>query len=142
MSAVAKFVCMCGYLHSVPRERALDGVGVSHWRCTDCGRRFVLTHVPPHTFTPVYLDAAMRSAQARETGSAVRATNLKNPLPPPAIEFSCRCGERIMAHSWMYGSTTICGGCGQTLFLALKYHLKRKEFVVVPDYPPKGSPAK
>ena len=142
MGSAAKFICICGYLHTVPREKALDGLSVAHWRCTDCGRRFVLTHVPPDAFTPVYLDAAMRSGRVRETGTAPKATNLKNPLPPPAIEFACRCGERITAHSWMYGGTTVCEGCKQTLFLVLKYHLKRKEYVIVPDYPPKASSTK
>ena len=40
--SVARFRCMCGSIHSVPLQEALDGSGVAHWRCTDCRRRFVL----------------------------------------------------------------------------------------------------
>lgn len=130
---------MCGVVHALPRERALDGLSVSHWRCTDCGRRFVITHTATDGFVPVYLDSDVRSIEPRETGSGTsnRAT-LGNPAPPPAIDFDCRCGTRITAHAWMYGGTAVCSGCGNTLLLVLKYHLKRKEYVVVPEYPAKA----
>lgn len=137
MSA-AKFVCMCGVVHAVPRERALDGLSVAHWRCTDCGRRFVLTHTPPTTFTPVYLDAGVRSVEPRETGSAAfKRESLGNPVPPPAIEFACRCGTSITAHSWMYGASVVCSGCKSTILAALRYSRKRKEYVIAPEYPAK-----
>ena len=134
---IAQFRCMCGFVHKVPRPRAMDGLSIAHWKCTDCGRRFVLTHVPPDVFAPVYLDAAVRSVDVRETGLAMKASNLKNPLPPPAIEFACRCGEKITAHSWMYGGTAVCPGCKTNLFLALKYSTRRKQYVIIPEYPPK-----
>jgi DNA-directed RNA polymerase subunit RPC12/RpoP len=137
----AQFRCMCGFVHKLPRARALEGLGVAHWKCTDCGRRFVLTHTPPELFAPVYLDPSVRSVEVRETGSAVGAVNLKNALPPPAIEFKCRCGHAITAHSWMYGGTAACPGCKTNLLLALKYSTKRKQFVIVPEYPPKSSSA-
>lgn len=132
----AQFRCMCGLVHKVPKEQALDGTGVAHWRCTDCRRRFVLAFTPPGTFTPIYLDGSVRSVEIRETGSAVNASNMKNPLPPPAIEYACRCGTRSTAHSWMYGGTALCSGCKTTLFLALKWSVNRKMHVIVPEYPP------
>ena len=132
----AKFRCMCGLVHKVPKERALDGTGVAHWQCTDCRRRFVLVHTPPNTFTPFYLDPSVRSGDVRDTGSAVSASNLKNSLPPPAIEYSCRCGSKGTAHSWMYGGTSVCPGCKTTIFLALKWSVNRKVHVIVPEYPP------
>ena len=105
---VAKFVCMCGVVHALPRERVHDGLSVAHWRCTDCGRRFVLTHVPPNAYTPVYLDAGVRGSQPRETGSSASTReSLGNPVPPPALEFACRCGTKIVAHSWSYGSSLV-----------------------------------
>ncbi len=137
----AQFRCQCGFVHRAPREKALSGLGVAHWRCTDCGRRFVLTHVPPEVFAPVYLDPGVRSTGLRETGSAASAASLKNPLPPPAIEFRCRCGQAVTAHSWMYGGIAPCPGCRTNLLLALKYSLKRKRYVIVPAYPPKSSSA-
>ena len=33
MSGVAKFVCMCGVVHALPRARVHDGLSVAHWRC-------------------------------------------------------------------------------------------------------------
>lgn len=138
---IAQFRCMCGFVHKVPRSRALDGLSVAHWKCTDCGRRFVLTHIPPDAFAPVYLDPAVRSIDPRETGSALKRSNLKNALPPPAIEFRCRCGESITAHSWMYGGTALCPGCKTNVLLALKYSTKRKQYVIIPEYPPKMSTA-
>lgn len=127
---------MCGVQHSLPRERVFDGLSVAHWRCTDCGRRFVLTHTPPESFTPMYLDPGVRSVEPRETGSAASsAATLKNPVPPPAITFNCRCGTSIIAHSWMYGQNVVCPGCQTTLLPALRYSRKRKEYVIVPEYP-------
>ena len=134
--SVARFRCMCGSHHSVPFDRAMDAIGVAHWRCTDCKRRFVLAHQPPEGFTPIYLDPGVRSVDSRETGAsnpggAVNTT----PVPPPAIDFSCRCGERITAHSWMYGGTAVCTRCQSTIYLALKYSVKRKVHVILPEYP-------
>ena len=63
------------------------------------------------------------------------AATLKNPAPPPAIDFLCRCGTKITAHSWMYGSNVVCAGCQTTLLPALRYSRKRKEYVIVPEYP-------
>jgi hypothetical protein len=130
---------MCGIIHTVSWARAMDGLSVAHWKCTDCRRRFVLTHTPPDIFVPIYLDAGVRSVDVRETGSDAGPKALKNPMPPPAIEFQCRCGERITAHSWMYGGTTVCHGCKSTMLLALKYNMKQKMHVIVPEYPHKTS---
>jgi hypothetical protein len=136
MEAAAKFVCMCGVVHALPRRKALDGLSVAHWRCTDCGRRFVLTHTPPNVFTPVYLDAGVRSVEPGETGSSAgRRESLGNPVPPPALQFACRCGTSLTAHSWNYGSSLVCPGCRTTLLAALRWSKKRKEYVIVPEYP-------
>ncbi|HEX7898247.1 MAG TPA: hypothetical protein VF950_10840 [Planctomycetota bacterium] len=138
MSGVAKIVCMCGVVHALPRARVHDGLSVAHWRCTDCGRRFVLTHVPPNVYTPVYLDAGVRSVQPRETGSSASTReSLGNPVPPPALDFSCRCGTIITAHSWSYGSSLVCSGCSTTILVALRYSRRRKEYLIVPEYPAK-----
>lgn len=127
---------MCGSLHAVPRDRALDGLGVAHWRCTDCRRRFVLAQEAPDAFTPIYLDPGVRSIEPRDTGAVhPGGTVSKDPVPPPAIDFKCRCGQTITAHSWMYGGTTVCPGCRSTIYLALKWSLKRKIHVIAPEYP-------
>lgn len=127
---------MCGSLHGVPLQRAMDGLGVAHWRCTDCRRRFVLAHTPPDDFTPIYLDPGVRSVEMRETGAAnAGGTVNKVPVPPPAIDFQCRCGETITAHSWMYGATAVCTSCHSTIYCALKYSVKRKVHVILPTYP-------
>jgi hypothetical protein len=115
----------------------MDGIGVAHWQCTDCRRRFVLTFQDPAAFLPVYLDPGVRSIEPRATGSVSRAPQaLKNTAPPPALEFSCKCGRSIVAHSWMYGGTTSCPGCNTTIYMVLKYSMKRKVHVIVPEYPP------
>lgn len=129
---------MCGLVHAVPRERALNGIGVAHWRCTDCGRRFVLTHVPPDAFTPVFLDPAVRSVEPRETGLAPRKVNLKNPVPPPALEFTCRCGNAVTVHSFSYNTSISCPQCHATIYAVVKYNLKAKEFVIRPGYARSG----
>ena len=134
--SVARFRCMCGSVHTVSMEQAMDGLGVAHWCCTDCRRRFVLAHDPREGFTPVYLDPGVRSVEPRDTGAAGSGTKINAiPPPPPAIDFSCRCGEKITAHSWMYGGTAVCTGCRSTLYLALKYSVKKKTHVIVPEYP-------
>ena len=132
----AWFRCMCGSGHSLRMDQALDGIGIIHWLCTDCRRRFVLTHQPPDGFAPVFLDPGVRSVLIRETGpSNPNGTINKAPVPPPAIEFKCRCGETITAHSWMYGGTAVCTGCRTTLYLALKYNVRQKTHVILPEYP-------
>jgi hypothetical protein len=135
----ARFRCMCGNIHKVPLDRAEDGLGVAHWRCTDCRRRFVLTFSPPEVWTPIYLDSAVRSIDVRETGPS-EGSNARNPVPPPAIPFACPCGESMTAHSWMYGGTTVCPGCHTTLFLVLKYSTKKRSHVIVPESPHRSSP--
>jgi DNA-directed RNA polymerase subunit RPC12/RpoP len=132
---LAKFSCICGSRHSVAWKRAMEGLGVAHWACTDCGRRFVLTHQPPDVFVPVYLDPCVRSVEPRETGAANPVKRVKNPIPPPAIEFSCRCGASIIAHSWMYGTSISCPSCRSNILAALRYHLREKRFVILPEYP-------
>ena len=131
---------MCGNVHSVAETRARDGLGVAHWKCTDCRRRFVLTHTPTGSWTPVYLDSGVRSVDLRETGASGAGARSGDPMPPPALEFRCRCGERLTAHSWMFGGTTVCPGCKSTLYLALKYSAKRKRHVISPEYTHKASP--
>ena len=126
---------MCGSHHSVPFDRAIDALGVAHWRCTDCKRRFVLTQ-SDEGFTPIYLDPGVRSVEPRETGAINPGGTVNTaPVPPPAIDFNCRCGERITAHSWMYGGTAVCTKCRTTIYLALKYSMKRKIHVIFPEYP-------
>jgi len=118
----------------------MDGLSVSHWRCTDCKRRFVLAFEPPDTFTPVYLDPGVRSIEPRDTGASNPGGNITStPVPPPAIDFNCRCGTTITAHSWMYGGTAICPSCRTTIYLALKYSLKQKIHVILPEYPHKSN---
>jgi len=132
----ARFRCMCGSQHTVPMDRAVDALGVAHWRCTDCKRRFVLAYQPPEGFTPIYLDPGVRSVEPRETGASNPGrTVTTTPVPPPAIDFNCRCGHLITAHSWMYGGTAVCTSCGTTIYLALKYSTKRKIHVILPEYP-------
>ena len=87
---VARFRCMCGSHHTVPFDRALDALSVAHWRCTDCKRRFVLTHQPPEGFTPIYLDPGVRSVEPRETGATNPGGTVNTaPVPPPAIIIVC-----------------------------------------------------
>lgn len=129
---------MCGNIHKVPQERARDGLGVAHWRCTDCRRRFVLTFTAPEAWTPIYLDSGVRSVDVRETGPS-EGSSARNPIPPPAIEFQCPCGETMTAHSWMYGGTTVCPSCRATLFLVLKYSTKTRQHVIDPQGPHKAS---
>src|SRR5436190_15975670 len=99
--SVARFRCMCGSIHTLPLQEAMDGLGVAHWRCTDCRRRFVLAHESREGFSPVYLDSGVRSIDPRDTGTAPSGSAHGLPSPPPAIDFLCRCGEKITAHSWM-----------------------------------------
>lgn len=139
---VAQFRCMCGYIHRVPREEALQGISVVHWKCTDCGRRFVLSHEPPDGFLPIYLDGSVRSGLIRETGSAASPSSQKNPMPPPAIEYRCRCGEKATAHSFMYGNSAVCPSCKTSMLLVLKYSMKMKRFLVIPEYPHKSGKEK
>ncbi len=131
----ARFLCMCGVVHELPRERAMEGIGVAWWRCTDCRRLFVLTHDPPNTFEAIFVDPGVREKEIRETGPGKKAPSPRQPMPPPAIEFQCRCGRKLVAHAWMFNTTFICPSCGITLYLALKYSYRRARHVIVPEYP-------
>lgn len=129
---------MCGVVHVLPRERVMDGIGVARWRCTDCRRRFVMAHEPPDAFLPIFVDPAVREGETRETGPGKKAQTPKQPMPPPAIPFACRCGEKMVAHSWMFNTTAVCRKCGTSLYMALKYSYRRALHVIVPEYPAKA----
>lgn len=137
--AHASFRCMCGRLHALPRERVIEHAGARHWRCTYCQRRFVLVFEPPGTFTPIYVDPTARASETLDTGTDAALPRVDSPLPPPAIDFKCRCGTSITAHSWMYGGTVVCPGCRTTILVALRYNPKRAWHVIVPEYPPTDS---
>ena len=134
----ARFLCMCGVVHEIARDKVMDGIGVARWRCTDCRRRFVLTFDPPSTFQAIFIDPNMREGETRETGPGKQNPSPKQPMPPPAIDFACRCGEKMVAHAWMFNTTSKCGRCGTTLYLALKYSYRRGRHVIVPEYPAKA----
>ncbi|HYF01177.1 MAG TPA: hypothetical protein VEJ18_19795, partial [Planctomycetota bacterium] len=135
MSAPARLRCLCGRIHSLDRQKVMARLGCAHWRCTACGRKFVILHEPPDTFTPAYVDPYARPQEVNETGSSPVLPRVDLPLPPPAIEFKCRCGERMTAHSWMYGSTLECQGCRTPMLLVLKFNRKRNWHVIDPEYP-------
>lgn len=135
MTGPARLRCLCGRIHNLDRAKVMARLGCAHWRCTSCGRRFVILHEPPDIFTPAYVDPQSRPQDTQETGSSPVLPRVDMPLPPPAIEFKCRCGTRSTAHSWMYGSTLECPGCRTPMLLVLKFNTKRNWHVIDPEYP-------
>ena len=133
--APARFRCLCGRIHSLDRGTVMDRVAQDHWRCTHCARIFVLVHEPPGTFTPVFVDGNSRPQVAFDTGPGAPPAEAGRPEPPPALEFRCRCGRRMTAHSWMYGGPMDCGGCGTPMLLVLKFNPRRNWHVIEPEYP-------
>ena len=131
----ARFRCLCGRIHALDRGVVLDRLAQDLWRCTHCGRKFVLTFEAPNSFCPVFMDGDSRPADAFDTGPGTAPPLSSRPEPPPAIEFRCRCGRRMLAHSWMYGAHADCAGCGTPMLLALKFDARRNWHLIVPEYP-------
>lgn len=136
---VARFRCMCGRVHALDRDKVLQYSGARHWRCTHCRRRFVLIHERSDVFTPIYVDPNARSSETLETGTGAALPRVNVPLPPPALDFKCRCGVVNTVHSFMYGSTITCPSCRTNILATLRYVPKRAWHVIEPQYPPTES---
>lgn len=135
MGEMARFRCLCGRIHTLDRQIVLDRLAQDQWRCTHCGRKFVLMQEGPSAFCPVFISGDTRPAEAFETGPGEAPPLSSRPEPPPAIEFRCRCGQRMLAHSWMYGSYSDCMACRTPLLLALRFDARRNWYLIVPEYP-------
>lgn len=135
MGEMARFRCLCGRIHSLDRGVVMDRLAQDQWRCTHCGRRFVLTQEGPNAFCPFFISGDTRPAEAFETGPGEAPPRSSRPAPPPALEFRCRCGQRMIAHSFMYGANTMCSSCGIAMLLALKFDPRRNSHLIDPEYP-------
>ena len=116
--------CLCSKLHTLLRDEVVSGLGVSHWKCGRCKRRFVIACTPEspgvrEEFWPLFLDDVPRTGETREDG---RSTDDEGIAPaPPEIHFQCRCGCRLVGKSRIYGVPTRCPNCGSHLVLEIGY---------------------
>ena len=118
------FRCLCGKLHTLLRGEVLEGLGVTHWKCVGCKRRFVIACTPasngrPEEFWPLYLEDVPVTGSTREEGLPV---GLETPAPVPAeLRFQCRCGCRLVGKSRIFGQPSTCPKCASSLVLSVGY---------------------
>jgi hypothetical protein len=124
LNAFVDVRCLCGQMHTFIREKVVDGLGLSRWKCGGCKRRFVIACVPgseghAETFWPVFLD------QVPSTGSTVQdGTSMDGSSNPPVVEeikIRCRCGCRLVARSQVIDKPVHCPRCESTFIVRLGY---------------------
>lgn len=116
--------CLCGRLHTLLRDAVLEGLGVSHWRCGPCKRRFVVACAPgpegaAETYWPIFLDDVPSSGRTRQEGLSTDA--MPDSPRPAALHFQCRCGCRLVGKEALYGRPIRCPRCGSRIVLNVGY---------------------
>jgi len=137
--AIARLRCLCGHVHDLTREHALDGAGWAVWRCSDCLRHFVVAHEGAgsggrESFFPIYMESLPPYAVVRHTRASELPARGRTPDPPPALWFRCRCGREVQCHSFQYGKTCRCPGCAASVVPVLRFDRLLGEHVVKPEY--------
>ena len=136
LDAFVTFQCLCGKSHTLLREKVLEGLGVSHWKCAGCKRRFVVACVPGSSdagedFWPVYLDNVPATGSTVQEGST---TDLSPGMAADEIHFQCRCGCRLVGRSRMFGKPSNCPKCRSGLVLTLGYKSGTRDAIPLVDY--------
>jgi hypothetical protein len=106
--------CICGYRHSLEREKVVEGLNVSHWKCAACKRRFVIACTPgaddqADQFWPVYLDDVPATGSTVVDGMSLSEMIAQHGIQE--IRFQCRCGCRLVGKSEMLGRPCRCPKC-------------------------------
>jgi DNA-directed RNA polymerase subunit RPC12/RpoP len=112
--------CICGYVHTLLRDKVLDGLNISHWKCAACKRRFVIACVPGANetedhFWPIYLEQVPSSGSTVEDG--VSQSDLVPQIGPGDLRFKCRCGCPLLANSAILGRPCRCPRCVSKLIV-------------------------
>jgi hypothetical protein len=109
-----EFKCLCGYVHTLLRDKVLEGLNISHWKCAACKRRFVIACVPganeaADQFWPIYLEQVPASGTTVEDG--VSQSDLAPQIGPGELRFKCRCGCPLIANPALLGRPCRCPRC-------------------------------
>jgi hypothetical protein len=106
--------CICGYRHSLDRDKVLEGLSVSHWKCAACKRRFVIACTPGADnqgdhFWPIYLEDVPASGTTVQDGMSLSDMIAQQAFQE--IRFQCRCGCRLVGKTDMLGRLCRCPKC-------------------------------
>ena len=131
-----ELACVCGELIRLSKEAAKYLCN-----CPSCPRKFFINLSNAGVATPVYVADAVRPAPAPASRSGAAAkprptpgdetslslqtvkTKPENrlPQPPESLNFSCGCGQKLVAKKEMYDKRVRCPRCSNRLILTLVY---------------------
>jgi hypothetical protein len=116
--------CLCGTVHSMPREKVLGRLGRDRWRCAGCKRRFVVACTPgtarePERFWPLFLEDVPPTGDTQQI--AIASDGSPSAPVPPRLHFRCACGCRLVGESRLYGTRTSCPKCHIRLVVRVGY---------------------
>jgi predicted SprT family Zn-dependent metalloprotease len=134
--AAVKVTCACGKVHSFERARVLERLGKARYKCAGCKRRFIVACTPvyahhPETFWAIYLEDVPSLGDTQDIG--IHADGGEEELPE-RLQFTCRCGCRLVGERKMYGRRTHCPKCQVRIILRVGYHTATGKPVALLEY--------
>lgn len=120
LNIFVEFKCLCGYVHTLLRDKVIEGLSMSHWKCAACKRRFVIACVPganegADLFWPIYLDQVPSTGTTVEDG--VSQSDLVPKMDSAELRFRCRCGCQLVANPAMLGLPCRCPRCATKMLV-------------------------
>lgn len=129
--------CLCGKLHTLLREKIVQYLGRSRWKCGTCKRRFVVACTPgtdqlPETFWPLFLEKVPSTGDTQEMGLSTDATPGNVPAELP---FRCRCGCRLVGRPAIYDRPARCPRCQSRIVVRVGYESDKGVPIPLLAYP-------
>ena len=138
MTGTVELHCLCNETHVFPRQKAVDGLGKTRWKCASCKRRFVVACTPgtdtdPEKFWPIFLEDIPVRGDTQEMGIATQGRGSGE--VPPELQFECRCGCRLVGEKRIYGKRTRCPKCDARIVVRVGYQHETGKAVALLDFP-------
>lgn len=138
LEAFVEVRCLCGQLHSFLREKVVEGLAVSRWKCGGCKRRFVIACMPggvglQEAFWPVFLEGVPSTGSTVEDGTSLDES--ANPAIFEEIKFRCRCSCRLVARSQVMGKSVRCPRCKALVIVKIGFRPETGDPVPLLSYP-------
>ena len=135
--APVRIRCLCGKVHSFERAKVLERLGKARYKCAGCKRRFIVACTPvyahhPESFWQIFLEDVPSLGDTQEMG--IHAEGGDPDSLPAQLQFTCRCGCRLVGDSKMYGRRTRCPKCEARIVVRVGYHTATGKPVALLEY--------